>query len=65
MTLIPFLCLNKYIVSAKMHSIFNDATLPIKKTKEKGNSKTSIKIMNNYINQVPERIKNNHFTKKY
>ena len=40
-----------------MHSIFNDATLPIKKTNDKANSKKSIKIMNIYINEVPEKIR--------
>ena len=56
-TMIPFSRLNTYIVTAKMHSIINDATLSIKKTNEKANSKTSIKIMDIYIKEVPEKIK--------
>jgi ribosomal protein S18 acetylase RimI-like enzyme len=54
--MIPILRLGIYMVSAKMHNIFNDANLPIKQTNEKVNTKTSIKILDIQINESTEPI---------
>ena len=56
-TMIPLLRLGIYMVSAKMHNIFNDGNLLIKQTNEKINTKTSIKILDIQINKYTKSIK--------